>query len=158
MCQEEREEIFAGLAAGWTCRVIGAWLGRNVSVVSREIARNGGRSSYRSSTAQEHADAGRAGGQLCRKVTTRATTSTAGGDVGKSDHHACALDPTGRKIHDKALPNDQDDVAQVLTRLQQLPLLFDRTLDLRSGEPRRSRQSSPGRTTKTPASMSMGPS
>jgi len=52
-------------------------------------------------------------------------TSTTGGydvycgvDVGKSDHHACALDPDGRKIHDKVLPNEQDDVAQVLTGLQ----------------------------------------
>jgi transposase len=41
-----------------------------------------------------------------------------GVDVGKSDHHACALDPAGRKIHDKALPNQQDDVTKVLTGLQ----------------------------------------
>jgi hypothetical protein len=34
-----------------------------------------------------------------------------GVDVGKSDHHASALDPSARKIHDKALPNEQEDVA-----------------------------------------------
>ena len=52
-------------------------------------------------------------------------TTTAGGydvycgvDVGKSDHHACALDPAGKKLHDKALPNQQDDVMTVLTGLQ----------------------------------------
>ena len=41
-----------------------------------------------------------------------------GVDVGKSDHHACALDSNVKKIHDKAPPNEQDDVVQVLTRLQ----------------------------------------
>ena len=55
LCQEEREEIFAGVAAGWTCRAIGARLGRDASVVSREVARNGGRDGYRPSRAQVRA-------------------------------------------------------------------------------------------------------
>lgn len=41
-----------------------------------------------------------------------------GVDVGKSDHHACALDTAGKKLHDKALPNDQDALVEVLTKLQ----------------------------------------
>jgi hypothetical protein len=38
-------------------------------------------------------------------------------DVGKSEHHACALDPTGKRLHDKPLPNDQAALAGVFTRL-----------------------------------------
>ncbi|WP_372492176.1 helix-turn-helix domain-containing protein [Kineosporia corallincola] len=52
LCQEEREEIFAGLAAGRTCRAIGARMGRDASVISREVARNGGRDAYRPSRSQ----------------------------------------------------------------------------------------------------------
>jgi hypothetical protein len=29
-------------------------------------------------------------------------------DVGKSEHHACALDRAGRRLHDKPLPNDEN--------------------------------------------------
>ncbi len=38
-------------------------------------------------------------------------------DVGKSDHHACALDPAGKRLHDKALPNDQAALLEVFIRL-----------------------------------------
>lgn len=38
-------------------------------------------------------------------------------DVGKSEHHACALDPTGKKIYDKPLPNDEAALTGVLTGL-----------------------------------------
>ena len=51
-----------------------------------------------------------------------------GVDVGKSDHHACALDPSERKIHDKVLPNEQDAVARVLSGLQErgrVPVIVD---------------------------------
>jgi hypothetical protein len=40
-----------------------------------------------------------------------------GVDVGKSTHHACALDPAGRRLHDKALPNDETALRQVFTDL-----------------------------------------
>ena len=43
----EREEIRVGLAAGASMRAVAAKLGRNVSSVSREVARNGGRDAYR---------------------------------------------------------------------------------------------------------------
>jgi transposase len=39
-------------------------------------------------------------------------------DVGKGEHHACALDPAGQRLHDKALPNDEAALAQVFTGLQ----------------------------------------
>ena len=38
-------------------------------------------------------------------------------DVGKSDHHACALDPSGKRLHDKPLPNDETALAAVFARL-----------------------------------------
>jgi len=28
-------------------------------------------------------------------------------DVGKAEHHACALDRSGRRLHDRPLPNDE---------------------------------------------------
>ncbi len=38
-------------------------------------------------------------------------------DVGKAEHHACALDPSGKRLHDKALPNDQAALVEVFDRL-----------------------------------------
>jgi transposase len=40
-----------------------------------------------------------------------------GVDVGKSDHHACALDPVGKRLYDKPLPNDEAALLGVLGRL-----------------------------------------
>jgi transposase len=54
------------------------------------------------------------------KNTTDRYDVFCGVDVGKSDHHACALNPSGKKVHDKALPNDQTALVEVLTRLQGL--------------------------------------
>ena len=39
-------------------------------------------------------------------------------DVGKGEHHAVALDRTGRKLYDRALPNDERKLRAVLTDLQ----------------------------------------
>jgi IS30 family transposase len=47
----EREEISRGVAAGDSCRAIARRLGRAPSTVSREVARNGGRSRYRAQRA-----------------------------------------------------------------------------------------------------------
>jgi IS30 family transposase len=44
---QEREEISRGMAAGESLRSIAFRLGRAASTVSREVARNGGRSGYR---------------------------------------------------------------------------------------------------------------
>jgi IS30 family transposase len=57
---EEREIISRELAANRSCRWIGRLLKRDHSVVSREIARNGGRSAYRAIPAQRRADEHRA--------------------------------------------------------------------------------------------------
>jgi hypothetical protein len=35
-------------------------------------------------------------------------------DVGKSDHHACALDPAGRCLYGEPLPNDEAALLAVL--------------------------------------------
>lgn len=51
----EREEISRGIVAGDSGRVIGDRIGRHYSVVNREIARNGGRRSYRAVVADERA-------------------------------------------------------------------------------------------------------
>lgn len=38
-------------------------------------------------------------------------------DVGKSEHHAVALTAAGKKVYDKALPNDQTRLREVLAEL-----------------------------------------
>ena len=40
-----------------------------------------------------------------------------GVDVGKSDHHACALSTTGKRLYDKPLPNDETALRRVFTTL-----------------------------------------
>ena len=51
----EREEISRGVATGDSLRVIASRLGRAVSTVSREVARNGGRDTYRAHRADRAA-------------------------------------------------------------------------------------------------------
>lgn len=51
----EREEISRGIAAGRTLRSIALRLGRSPSTISRELARNGGRCSYRAHQADQAA-------------------------------------------------------------------------------------------------------
>jgi DNA-binding CsgD family transcriptional regulator len=53
---DEREEISRGVAAGDSSRAIARRLGRAPSTVSRELARNGGRSRYRAQRADAAAD------------------------------------------------------------------------------------------------------
>nr|WP_255632719.1 IS30 family transposase [Amycolatopsis sp. TNS106] len=52
----ERELIAFGLRQGKSFREIGAWIGRDHSVVSREVDRNGGREVYSPLVAQRRAD------------------------------------------------------------------------------------------------------
>ena len=66
---EEREEISRGIAAGHSARRIAARLQRPACTVTRELARNGGRSAYRASEADVSAwDRGRRPKQ-CRLAT-----------------------------------------------------------------------------------------
>src|ERR671917_2975122 len=65
----ERERIMIGVARRESCRVIAGCLGRNHSVVSREIALNGGRESYSAVAAQNRADRTRTR-QRTRKLET----------------------------------------------------------------------------------------
>ena len=51
----EREEISRGIAAGQSIRRIAASLGRSPSTVSRQVARHGGRGSYRAAEADARA-------------------------------------------------------------------------------------------------------
>ena len=51
----EREGISRGLVSGRSFRQIGRDLGRAVSTISREVARNGGRRAYRAARADEGA-------------------------------------------------------------------------------------------------------
>jgi IS30 family transposase len=53
---EEREEVARHVSGGLSMRETGRRLGRDVSVVSREISRNGGRGAYRAVRAQARAD------------------------------------------------------------------------------------------------------
>lgn len=68
----EREEISRGIAAGMTARAIGARLERSHSTVVREIARNGGRNSYRAQTADTAAYARARRPKPCKLTTSPA--------------------------------------------------------------------------------------
>lgn len=39
-------------------------------------------------------------------------------DVGKGEHHACALNADGKRLFDKPLPQDEAKLREVLTSLQ----------------------------------------
>jgi DNA-binding CsgD family transcriptional regulator len=66
----EREEISRSVAAGDSCRAIAKRLGRAPSTVSRELARNGGRSRYRAQRADLAADRRAARPKPCKLVLT----------------------------------------------------------------------------------------
>jgi IS30 family transposase len=55
----DREEISRGLAEGLPYNEIGVLVGRNPSIISREVRRHGGRGGYRAVTADSSAGAGR---------------------------------------------------------------------------------------------------
>lgn len=55
LCIEEREQILWGIARDDSFRLIGQRLERNASVISREVARNGGRGAYSAQAAQDRA-------------------------------------------------------------------------------------------------------
>jgi hypothetical protein len=40
-------------------------------------------------------------------------------DVGKEAHHACALDPDGRRLFDAELPQDETRLRELLSRLSE---------------------------------------
>ena len=42
-----------------------------------------------------------------------------GVDVGKGEHHAVALDKSGKRLFDKALPNDEKKLRALITELKQ---------------------------------------
>lgn len=63
---DDREEISRGIAAGLSANAIACELGRSPSTISREIARNGGRDSYRAVDADQ-----RAWSQALRPKTTK---------------------------------------------------------------------------------------
>ncbi len=50
-------------------------------------------------------------------MTTSGYMVFCGLDVGKEAHHACALDPDGRRLFDAALPQDEARLRDLLTRL-----------------------------------------
>jgi IS30 family transposase len=68
----EREEISRGVVAGKSIRSIAKSLGRAPSTVSREIIRNGGRSQYRASHADEAAWDRARRAKTCKLVHNRA--------------------------------------------------------------------------------------
>jgi IS30 family transposase len=49
------EEISRGLVEGLQYKQIACWVGRDLSVISREVARHGGRNDYRAAAADEAA-------------------------------------------------------------------------------------------------------
>ena len=69
---EEREEISRGLVAGHSYRSIAAALGRAPSTISREIRRNGSRTDYRASSADQAAWDRACRPKTCKLVANRA--------------------------------------------------------------------------------------
>jgi IS30 family transposase len=67
----EREEISRGVAAGESARAVAARLGRAPSSITRELARNGGRSAYRASRADDRAWDRARRPKACRLATNR---------------------------------------------------------------------------------------
>ncbi len=77
----EREEISRAIVAGYSMRSIAAKLGRAPSTVSREIKRNGGQESYRSSQADKSAwDRGRRP-KTCKLAQNRALARLVAGKL-----------------------------------------------------------------------------
>jgi hypothetical protein len=52
-------------------------------------------------------------------MTTSEYSVFCGLDVGKESHHACALDPTGQRLFDAALPQDESQLRALFTRLME---------------------------------------
>jgi IS30 family transposase len=69
LSRAEREEISRGVAAGHSMRTIAASLMRAPSTVSREIARHGGRETYRADTADTRAWSSARRPKRCRLAT-----------------------------------------------------------------------------------------
>ncbi|WP_330221204.1 IS110 family transposase [Corynebacterium comes] len=53
-------------------------------------------------------------------MTTVTIDVTIGLDVGKTNHHACAMLVSGDIIYDKSLPQDEDQLRKIFTDLQEL--------------------------------------
>jgi transposase len=51
------------------------------------------------------------------KIDDHGYTVFCGLDVGKAVHHACALDPSGKRLHDKTLPNDEAALVEIFNKL-----------------------------------------
>jgi transposase, IS30 family len=66
----EREEISRGLAAGESLRRIAFSLGRQPSTISREVARHGGRNSYRAAVADRRAWRNARRPKICKLAAT----------------------------------------------------------------------------------------
>ena len=52
-------------------------------------------------------------------MTERPYSVFVGLDVGKGEHHACALDRDGARLHDKLLPQDETRIRELLARLSE---------------------------------------
>lgn len=68
----EREEIRVGIETEESMRSIARRLGRSPSTIAREVKRNGGRASYRATTAERRADRKRARPKAFKVSTNRA--------------------------------------------------------------------------------------
>ena len=55
---------------------------------------------------------------MTEQLTAEAVDVFIGVDVGKQSHHAVALDRSGRRLYDKALPNDEGQLRDMIGRLR----------------------------------------
>lgn len=56
-----------------------------------------------------------------------------GPDVGKQDHHAVALDPAGKRLHDAPLPNTEAGLRKLFDKLARRVDTGDDTLAYQPG-------------------------
>ena len=78
---EEREEVSRDLVSGCSLRQIAARLGRAPSTVSREVSRNGGRTCYGATGADERAWAQASRPKLCLFGRQQAAPGRGGGEA-----------------------------------------------------------------------------
>lgn len=138
MSAEEREDISRGLAAGLEVAQIAAGLGRDRSVVDRELARNGGKENYRAAEAQDNAEAMRHRPKARKLVADRRLhDAVAAGLVNDWSPEQIANRLAAAYPDDEAMRVSHETIYQALFCQARGELRTELTLALRSGRTQR---------------------
>jgi IS30 family transposase len=141
---EEREEIGLGIARQWSGRQIADRLGRDPSVVNREIARNGGRWKYRASKAHQRAVKQRCRPKLTKLEADRELAACVAERLGLKDSPKTISIELARGVHGITASVSHETIYQCAYRRRGLDVDTTRCLHLRRrrrrhrGQPHRS--------------------